>query len=100
MKLFMLALINPKLCKECIHYIPNKQECTKFSNQNIITGDISFESAYKVRHDSSKCSEEGLHYKKNKFQLITDSYYFLKNDILITTMISVIILTFLDTLQN
>jgi len=91
----MLALINPKLCKECIHYIPYKQECTKFSNQNIITGDISYESAYNVRHDSLKCSEEGLHYKKNKFQLITDSYYFLKNNMLIITMIGLLCVPFL-----
>lgn len=88
MKLFILALINTKLCKDCIHYIPYKQECKKFSNQNIITGYISYEDTYKVRYDKSKCSEEGLHFEKNNFQLITYTYYFLIYDLLTTTLLA------------
>jgi hypothetical protein len=88
MKLFMLALMNAKICKECIHYIPYKQECKKFSKQNIITGDISYEDTYKVRYDTSKCSEEGIHFEKNNFRLITDTYHFLIQDLLTTTLIA------------
>ena len=64
------------ICIECIHYIEYKHNnpynelydkyrmgyCSKFGNQNLVTGNVEYEEALYCRKNSSKCGENGLHY--------------------------------------
>ena len=65
---------NPK-CINCKFFIPNKNECSKFGNVNIITGDFTYEAATIVRNDKNKCGKNAIYFKKNNFKFITTTYY-------------------------
>ena len=65
------------ICENCKFFIPNKNECRKFGDVNIITGEYTYESAINVRYDEDKCGEYAILFKKNNFKFITIPYYFI-----------------------
>jgi hypothetical protein len=65
------------LCANCKFFIPNKNECRKFGDIDIITGKYSYEQAISVRNDNDKCGEYAFFFQKNDFKFITIPYYFL-----------------------
>jgi hypothetical protein len=65
------------ICANCKFFIPNKNECSKFGNLNIITGKYNYESANSVRKDEDKCGEYAIFFTKNNFKFITIPYSFL-----------------------
>ena len=65
------------ICGNCKFFIPNKNECKKFGDVNIITGEYTYESATSVRNDEGKCGEYAIFFKKNNFKFITVPYYFM-----------------------
>jgi len=72
------------ICDNCKFFIPNRNECRKFGEINIITGKYSYESAISVRNDEDKCGEYAFLFEKNKIKFATIPYYFLlENDKLI-----------------
>jgi hypothetical protein len=73
-----------KLCKDCKYFIGDKKECRKFGVTDIITGEITYQSALDVRKDEKKCSEEAIHFEENNLKIITVPYYYLKDNFLLT----------------
>ena len=65
------------ICGNCKFFIPNKNECRKFGDVDIITGEYTYETATSVRNDEDKCGEYAILFKKNNFKFITIPYYFL-----------------------
>ncbi|MEI6595863.1 MAG: hypothetical protein WCO28_09900 [Bacteroidota bacterium] len=84
-----------KICRDCIHFIGDNIECGKFSDTNIITGKITYESAKSVRKDEQKCGENAILFEKNHFKIITIPYYFFKEQPIILTLCGVLSLYFL-----
>ena len=84
--LFALSLV----CKDCKHFIVDKQECRKFKNIDIITGAISYDSARFARRNSELCGEKGLLFEKNELKVITEPYYFVKSNWL--TLIAILLI--------
>jgi hypothetical protein len=61
------------LCKNCIYYKPTNyntdftsfsNKCTKFGEQNIVTGEINYNSADYIRNSQDKCGIEGKFYEE------------------------------------
>ncbi len=65
------------ICCNCKFFIPNKNECRKFGDINIITGEYRYETAISVRNDEDKCGEYANLFEKNNFKFITRPYYFI-----------------------
>ena len=65
------------ICSNCKFFIPNKNQCSKFGDVDIITGKYNYENAISVRGDDNKCGEYGIFYRKNNFKFITSPYYFI-----------------------
>lgn len=78
---------NQKICANCKYFIKNKNECSKFGDINIITGEYKYESASDVRNDEDKCGEYGIFYKKNNFKVITEPYYFVLDNFIFSSYI-------------
>jgi hypothetical protein len=55
-------------------------ECRKFENTNIITGKVTYDSAYSVRADEKKCGKDAILFEENNCKIITVPYYFLKEN--------------------
>jgi hypothetical protein len=58
--LYFIQNQNKKICANCKFFIPNKNECCKFGELNIITGEYSYELANSVRKDENKCGEYAI----------------------------------------
>ena len=58
-------------------------ECRKFSDTNIITGKVTYDSARSVRGDIKKCGEDAIQFEENHFKIITVPYYFFKDNLVI-----------------
>lgn len=69
-----------KICKDCKYFIADNIECRKFSDTNIITGKITYDSAQSVRENQKKCGEDAIYFEENHFKFITVPYYFLRYD--------------------
>jgi len=69
-----------KICRDCKHFIGNNIECRKFSDTDLVSGKMTYDSARSARQDKEKCGEDGIHFEKNNFKIITVPYYFLKNN--------------------
>lgn len=81
--LYFIENQNKPICANCKFFIPNKNECSKFGNVDIITGKYNYEFASSVRNDEDKCGEYGIFFTRNNFKFITTPYYFLlENSIL------------------
>ena len=65
------------ICANCKFFIPNKNECSKFGDIDIITNEYTYEEAIIVRNDETKCGEDALFFEKNNLKFITIPYYFL-----------------------
>ena len=76
-ELYFIQNQNKPICGNCKYFIPNKNECNRFGDLNIITGKYTYEKATSVRNDENKCGEYGIFYKKNNFKFITIPYYFI-----------------------
>jgi len=83
-----------KICRDCIHFIGDNNECRLFGDTNIVTGDVKYPPAELIRHDSEKCGENAIHFKKNKFKLFTESYFFCKKNNAILTSSGLLYLYF------
>jgi len=83
------------ICGNCKFFIPNKNECRKFGDMNIITGKYTYESAVSVRNDEDKCGEYAILFKKNNFKFITIPYYFILENGTIISQISYTFLPFI-----
>jgi len=73
----VISKIKRPICVECVHYIEYKHsnpydelydgyklgKCSKFGEQNLVTGRIEYENAYDCRKVFLKCGEKGYHYK-------------------------------------
>jgi hypothetical protein len=76
-ELYFIQNKNKPICANCKFFISNKNECSKFGDINIITGEHTYETAISVRNDEDKCGIYGIFFKKNYFKFITIPYYFL-----------------------
>lgn len=73
------TVLSPKkICRDCKYFIGDKLECRKFGDTNVVTGEITYNSARSVRSDEKKCGEDGIHFEENQFKIITEPYYFVK----------------------
>ena len=75
-----------KICKDCSHFIGDKMECRKFENTNIITGKVTYDSAYSVRADEKKCGKDAILFEENNCKIITVPYYFVKDNLIIAAI--------------
>jgi hypothetical protein len=65
-----------KTCANCKFYIPNKKECKKFGNVDIVTGKNTYSSANKVRYNEKDCGKNGKYFEENNLKIITVPYYY------------------------
>lgn len=64
------------LCKNCKYFLRTNNECALFSKENLINGNIKYESAYDCRNLDTMCSKDAIYFEKNTNQLITNFYYY------------------------
>lgn len=79
-KIFIKNIDLP-ICIKCIHFIKFKNnndyedypiknihlsKCSKFGVKNLLSGEIEYETAIRVRYDKSMCSETAIHFSENK----------------------------------
>jgi hypothetical protein len=69
-----------KICKNCKYFIGDKMECKKFSETNIITGKVSYDSAKSARENDGKCGKDAILFEENHYKIITTPYYFVKEN--------------------
>jgi hypothetical protein len=75
---------NKPICANCKFFIANKNECGKFGDLDIITGEYTYETAISVRNNEDKCGEDAMLFTKNNYKFITAPYYFaIDNSLLI-----------------
>ena len=67
-----------KICRDCIHFIGDTNECGLFKDINIITGEVSYPHASQIRADSEKCGIEAIYFEENNAKIITEPYFFIK----------------------
>jgi hypothetical protein len=67
-----------KICRDCIHFIGDNRNCRKFSNTNLITGEVTYRSALDMRTDEKMCGEDAIQFEENQLKIITVPYYFIK----------------------
>jgi len=78
---------NKPICANCKFFIPNKNECRRFGEVDIITGIYTYEPAIRVRNNDEKCGEYAYLFKPNNFKFITIPYYFLlENSVFILSL--------------
>jgi hypothetical protein len=83
------------ICANCKYFIPNKNECSKFGDIDIITNEYTYEEAIIVRNDETKCREDALFFEKNNLKFITIPYYFLlKNNNIIIFLLTIFVLPY------
>ena len=85
---YLIQNQNKLTCANCKYFIPNKNECSKFGDIDIITGKYTYEPAINVRNDEDKCGEYAIFYKKNNFKFISIPYYFLLENSKIIILLS------------
>lgn len=78
--LSLIDIQNKKICADCKFFIVNKNECSKFGDVNIITGDHNYEKAIDVRYDETKCGEDAIFFKKNHFKFLIEPYKYAMNN--------------------
>jgi len=70
------ALIKPtKLCKDCKHFIPHKQQCALFGDADFVSGKHQYKRASSARACIRECGEEGTYFAENTNIVITAPYY-------------------------
>jgi hypothetical protein len=83
---------NKPICANCKYFIPNKNECSKFGEINIITNEHIYEDAIIVRMDDNKCGEDAVFFKQNYFKFITIPYYYIiENKDTINLFLSIVV---------
>ena len=83
---------NKPICANCKYFIPNKNECSKFGEIDIITNEHIYEDAIIVRTDDNKCGEDAAFFKQNYFKFITIPYYsIIENKDTINLLLSVVV---------
>ena len=81
-----------KICRDCIHFIGNTDECRLFKDTNIITGEVSYSHASQIRADSEKCGIEAIYFEENNAKIITEPYFFVKKNWQILLSVSLVYL--------
>ena len=56
------------LCKNCKYFLKNNNECALFSKENLINGNIKYESAYNCRKSDIMCSKKAIYFEKDDNQ--------------------------------
>jgi hypothetical protein len=69
-----------KICRDCIHFIGDTNECRLFKDTNIITGELTYPHASQIRADSEKCGVEAIYFEENNAKIITEPYFFVKKN--------------------
>lgn len=72
--LFVVSLV----CRDCKHFIADKQECIKFKHTDIVTGSITYDTAREGR--SKLCGKDAILFEKNELKFLTEPYYFIKSN--------------------
>jgi hypothetical protein len=93
-RVFSLLPPPKKICRDCIHYIGDNNDCRLFGDTNIVTGEVKYPPAELIRRDSEKCGEDASHFKKNKFKIITESYFFCKKNWMVLSSAGILYLYF------
>jgi hypothetical protein len=83
-----------KICRDCIHFIGEDNQCRKFGDTNLVTGKVTYRSATSVRENEKECGENAIHFEENNFKIITVPYYFLKYNWLAVPMTGIMTLYF------
>jgi hypothetical protein len=50
--------LKPKLCKNCIHYIPEKKTCSQFGKIDVVDGEVDNLGAFLARNDENLCGKK------------------------------------------
>lgn len=74
---------NKLICANCKFFIPNKNECSKFGDIDIVTNEYKYEDAMIIRKDDTKCGDDAVFFKQNYFKFITVPYLVLLSSIII-----------------
>lgn len=91
--LLMIHNLNYPICRNCIHYIPEKNGCALFGSQDVVNGLMVYESAEVCRVNDWKCGMSGTHYEfEPNFYKRNLSYYFI--------MIKELIISFKNAFKN
>jgi hypothetical protein len=83
-----------RICRDCIHYIGDNNECRLFGDTNIVTGEVKYPAAELIRLDSEKCGENATYFKKNKFKIITEPYFLCKKNWMILSSTGLVYMYF------
>jgi len=83
-----------KICRDCIHFIGDNNECRLFGDTNIVTGEVKYPPAEIIRDNTEKCGENAIYFKKNKFKIVTEPYFFCKKNWMILSSSGLIYLYF------
>jgi hypothetical protein len=71
-------IIKRKLCKDCKHFIADKEECVLFGDTDLVSGKNEYSYAKNARKNEDKCGENAKLFEYNKNKIITVPYYFLR----------------------
>jgi len=66
-----------KLCKDCKHFIPYKEECILFGHADLVNGKNDYNYAKTARNNETKCGEDAKYFQENTNKIITVPYYFI-----------------------
>lgn len=69
-----------KICRDCIHFIGDTDDCRLFKDTNIITGELTYPRASQIRADSEKCGIDAVYFEENNAKIITEPYFFVKKN--------------------
>jgi hypothetical protein len=94
-RVFSLLPPPKKICRDCIHFIGDKNECRLFGDTDIVTGEVKYPPAKLIRYDFEKCGEDATYFKKNKFKIITEPYFFCKTNNVILSSAGILYLYFI-----
>lgn len=72
-------LIQTKLCKDCKHFIANKEKCALFGDIDFVNGSHDYNYASSVRKNKDKCGENAVYFEENTNKIVTVPYYFILN---------------------
>ena len=90
-----------KICKDCTHFIGNTSlECGKFGDTDIITGRVMYPYARTMREKKEKCGEDAIHFEENPFKMITEPYYFCRENCIIMLSAAFVTLCFITLSKN
>jgi hypothetical protein len=52
----------PKICRDCRHFIGDKKQCGVFGDTDLVSGEVSYPSARRMRDDDRKCGTDAVRF--------------------------------------